>query len=140
MEILLTSLIIFHFFVSIILIITVLLQPGKGGDLGSIFGGGMSESIFGSSGAVPFLTKATRVLAILFILSSLSLGYLSTRGVSSSVVEDLPAAPIQEDEAPPVDNIEQSSDVSTRNPTGEQGSTLQKEGVSGSKQNKQGKD
>ena len=140
MEILLTSLIIFHFFVSIILIITVLLQPGKGGDLGSIFGGGMSESIFGSSGAVPFLTKATRVLAILFILSSLSLGYLSTRGVGSSVVEDLPTAPIQEDKAPPVDNIEQSSDESTQNPNGEQGSTLQKEGVSGSKQKKQGKD
>jgi preprotein translocase subunit SecG len=138
-EIIVTFLTAFHFFVSIVLVITVLLQPGKGGDLGSVFGGGMSESIFGSSGAVPFLTKATRILAVLFVVSSLSLGYFSSRGVSSSVVEDLPTAPVQEEvEVLTVDEGKPSSDVSTQNPTEEQGSTSQKEGVSGSKPDKDG--
>jgi len=138
-EIIVTFLTAFHFFVSIVLVITVLLQPGKGGDLGSVFGGGMSESIFGSSGAVPFLTKATRILAVLFVVSSLSLGYFSSRGVSSSVVEDLPTSPVQEEvEVLTVDEGKPSSDVSTQNPTEEQGSTSQKEGVSGSKPDKDG--
>lgn len=61
MELIIFSVKIIHIIVSILLIIVVLLQPGKSGDLGSIFGGGTSESIFGSSGAVPFLVKVTRV-------------------------------------------------------------------------------
>lgn len=77
-----------HIIVSILLIITVLLQPGKGDDLGTMFGG-TSQSIFGASGAVPFLTKVTRFLAVLFILTSLSLGYFSAKGVRSSVVKDV---------------------------------------------------
>lgn len=76
-----------HIIVSIFLIITVLLQPGKGDDLGTIFGGS-SQSIFGASGAVPFLTKITRVLAVVFVITSLSLGYFSAKGISSSVIEE----------------------------------------------------
>ncbi|NIT13446.1 MAG: preprotein translocase subunit SecG, partial [Candidatus Dadabacteria bacterium] len=60
-----------HIVVSVIIIIAVLLQPGKSGDLGSMFGGGTSESIFGSSGAVPFLAKLTRVLGVVFFATSL---------------------------------------------------------------------
>lgn len=87
---------ILHVVVSALLIIVVLLQPGKSGDLGSIFGGGSSESVFGSSGAVPFLTKVTRGLAILFMLTSLTLGYLAASGVSKSVVKDVDASPVEE--------------------------------------------
>ena len=76
-----------HIIVSIILILAVLLQPGKGGDLGSMFGGGSSESVFGSSGAVPFLAKLTRILGIVFFATSLSLGYFAIRGSSSSVLQ-----------------------------------------------------
>lgn len=76
-----------HVIVSLILIIAILLQPGKGGDLGSMFGGGSSESVFGSSGSVPFLAKLTRILAIIFFATSLSLGYFALRGGTSSVVE-----------------------------------------------------
>jgi len=50
-----------HVIVSLILIIAILLQPGKGGDLGSMFGGGSSESVFGSSGSVPFLAKLKQI-------------------------------------------------------------------------------
>ncbi|MGQ0792666.1 MAG: preprotein translocase subunit SecG [Deltaproteobacteria bacterium] len=94
MEILITLVKVIHIVVSLLLIITVLLQPGKGGDLGSVFGGGASESIFGASGAVPFLTKFTRILAALFITTSLSLGYFSAQSVTASVVEDALIPPI----------------------------------------------
>lgn len=90
-----------HILVSILLIIVVLLQPGKSGDLGSVFGGGgSSESVFGASGAVPFLSKVTRVLAVLFLLSSLTLGYFAAQNVSSSVVTDIPSSQQTSDIAP----------------------------------------
>jgi preprotein translocase subunit SecG len=124
-EILITFIKAIHIIVSILLIITVLLQPGKGGDLGSMFGG-TTESIFGASGAVPFLTKITRVLAVLFMVTSLSLGYFSTRSVKSSVVKE--SAPISVEEkspAPPLE--EQPSDASSSNPEKKQEPNLTKE-------------
>jgi preprotein translocase subunit SecG len=114
-----------HIIVSILLIITVLLQPGKGGDLGSMFGG-TTESIFGASGAVPFLTKVTRVLAVLFMITSLSLGYFSTRGVKSSVVKE--SAPVSVEEKSTTSPLEQQpSDVSSTNPEKRQEPNLTKE-------------
>ena len=92
MEIVILAVKVLHIIVSILLILVVLLQPGKSGDLGSIFGGGTSESIFGSSGAVPFLVKVTRGLAVLFFLTSLSLGYFAMGGGGNkSVISDIPA-------------------------------------------------
>lgn len=91
MELIIAAVKIIHVIVSLMLILVVLLQPGKSGDLGSIFGGGTSESIFGSSGAVPFLVKVTRGLAVLFFVTSLSLGYFAASGTSKSVVTDVPA-------------------------------------------------
>ncbi|HVY54400.1 MAG TPA: preprotein translocase subunit SecG [Thermodesulfobacteriota bacterium] len=96
MELILIAIKIIHIIVSILLIIVVLLQPGKSGDLGSIFGGGTSESIFGSSGAVPFLVKVTRGLAILFMMTSLTLGYLAASTGGKSVVTDVPEAAVNE--------------------------------------------
>lgn len=96
MELIIFSVKIIHIIVSILLIIVVLLQPGKSGDLGSIFGGGTSESIFGSSGAVPFLVKVTRGLAILFMLTSLSLGYFAASSGGRSVVTDVPGTAVEE--------------------------------------------
>ena len=92
MELIIYSVQVIHILVSILLIVVVLLQPGKGGDLGSVFGGGggTSESVFGAAGAVPFLSKVTRVLAVLFLLSSLTLGYFAAKNVSSSAVTDIP--------------------------------------------------
>ena len=91
MEIVILAVKVLHIIVSVLLILVVLLQPGKSGDLGSIFGGGTSESIFGSSGAVPFLVKVTRGLAVLFFLTSLSLGYFAMGGGNKSVITDIPA-------------------------------------------------
>jgi len=77
----------------------VLLQPGKSGDLGSIFGGGTSESVFGAAGAVPFLEKLTRGLAVLFMVSSLALGFFAAKGGVKSVVTDV-APPAVEQTVP----------------------------------------
>lgn len=129
MEIVITFIKGIHIIVSILLIITVLLQPGKGGDLGSMFGG-TTESIFGASGAVPFLTKVTRVLAVLFMITSLSLGYFSTRGVKSSVVKE--SAPVSVEEKSTTSPLEQQpSDVSSTNPEKRQEPNLTKEPGSG---------
>lgn len=91
-----------HVIVSFILIIAILLQPGKAGDLGSMFGGGSAESVFGSSGSVPFLAKLTRILAIIFFATSLSLGYFAIRGDTSSVLKGVqaPALDVSGDSQP----------------------------------------
>lgn len=107
MELLIYAIQVIHVLVSILLIVVVLLQPGKSGDLGSVFGGGgSSESVFGASGAVPFLSKVTRVLAVLFLLSSLTLGYFAAQNVSSSAVTDIPVTQQTTDVAPAADTQE----------------------------------
>jgi preprotein translocase subunit SecG len=122
LDIIITSVTIFHVLISILLIITVLLQPGKGDDLGTIFGG-TSQSIFGASGAVPFLTKVTRILAVLFIITSLSLGYFSAKNISSSVVNESKSLPQTQgltvpEEGQPSTKTETKSDISTESGQG----------------------
>ena len=64
-----------HLFISIALIALVIVQQGKGSDISANFSGGGSQTLFGSRGAAPFLTKVTAVLMGLFFASSLALGY-----------------------------------------------------------------
>lgn len=92
MEFLIPVVKIIHIAVSLLLVLIILLQPSKSGDIGSMFGGGTSESVFGSSGAVPFLVKMTRLLGVIFVVTSLSLGYFSVRSIKDSVVKDPPAS------------------------------------------------
>jgi preprotein translocase subunit SecG len=70
-------LIILHIVVCIALILIVLLQTGKGADMGAAFGGGTSQTLFGSTGATTFLSKLTTGAAIIFMVTSLFLAYLS---------------------------------------------------------------
>ena len=77
---------IVHVFVSIGLILVVLLQTGKGADMGAVFGGS-SSTIFGSSGAGNFLTRLTTGMAIVFMITSLTLGYFSGKKPSASVFD-----------------------------------------------------
>ena len=70
-------LIVVYLIVAIALVGLVLIQQGKGSDLGASFGAGASATLFGSSGAGNFLTKSTTVLAILFFSISIFLGGLS---------------------------------------------------------------
>ena len=85
-------LVILHIVVCIALIMIVLLQTGKGADIGAAFGGGSSSTLFGSTGASTFLSKATTAAAIVFMLTSLGLAYLTSHRYSTSVVTDTPAA------------------------------------------------
>ena len=85
-------LIIIHIMGCIALIMIVLLQTGKGADMGAAFGGGSSQTLFGSTGASTFLSKATTGAAIIFMVTSLGLAYLSShRTAGESVVTDSPA-------------------------------------------------
>ena len=82
-----------------LLIITILLQQGKGGDIANAFGGGSSQAVFGARSGATLLTRATSVLAALFIIGSLTLTVWGTRGPSSVVggIEGpapAPAAPV----------------------------------------------
>jgi preprotein translocase subunit SecG len=78
METWLTVLLVLHVLVALAVIGLVLLQHGKGADMGSGFGGGSSGSLFGASGSANFLSRATAVLATVFFLTSLGLAYLAT--------------------------------------------------------------
>jgi preprotein translocase subunit SecG len=81
-------LIIVHIIVCVALIMIVLLQTGKGADMGAAFGGGGSQSLFGSTGASTFLSKATTVAAVVFMLTSLGLAYVSSlKGPTESIME-----------------------------------------------------
>jgi preprotein translocase subunit SecG len=87
-----------HVIVALAVIGLVLLQHGKGADMGSGFGGGSSGSLFGASGSANFLSRATAVLATVFFLTSLGLAYLATHkpkaggGVMDAVKTEQPAA------------------------------------------------
>ena len=85
-------LVILHVVVCVALILIVLLQTGKGADIGAAFGGGSSSTLFGSTGASTFLSKATTVAAVTFMLTSLALAYLASYRPSSSVVIETPVA------------------------------------------------
>ena len=80
-----TFLMVFHVFASIVLILVILMQAGRGGGMSEIFGGSSPKTIFGTS-AAKFLTKATAACAIVFIITSLSLAVLSSRR-SKSLME-----------------------------------------------------
>ena len=72
----------------------ILVQHGKGADMGAAFGGGSSGSLFGASGSANFLSRATAAMARLFIVTTLALAYLANSRPASvgSVLESAPAA------------------------------------------------
>jgi preprotein translocase subunit SecG len=83
-------LVVVHVIVCVALIMIVLLQTGKGADMGAAFGGGGGQTLFGSTGASTFLSKLTTVAAILFMITSLGLAYVSSQKTGgSSVMTDI---------------------------------------------------
>lgn len=75
-----TILDIIHIAVCAFLMLVVLLQQGKGGGMGAAFGGGATQQVFGGRGAGNILTRATAVCAAIFMLTSVSLAYVSSSG------------------------------------------------------------
>lgn len=128
-----TLLTVIHVFVGFVLIFVVLLQTGKGGAMGSAFGGS-SQTVFGTSGAGNFLTKFTTGAAIVFMVTSLTLSSMSSRKEKASLVTSgqaqeakeskvalpkLPSEPSEKEAAAPADSqktgaVEQAApDVAT---------------------------
>jgi preprotein translocase subunit SecG len=98
-----TFLVVLHVIVSIFLIAVVLLQRGKGAEIGAVFGGGASSTVFGSRGAGNFLTKLTTASAVIFMGTSLSLSYIWTTQSADRLFDEDPAAleaPVSAEEAP----------------------------------------
>jgi len=85
-------LIILHVIVSVALIAVVLLQSGKGAEMGASFGAGGSQSLFGAGGGSTFMSKMTTGAAIIFMLTSLTLAYRSSHSGSSTMMTSVPAA------------------------------------------------
>jgi len=88
---------IIHVVVSVGLILVVLLQTGKGAEVGAVFGGS-SSTIFGSSGAGNFLTRLTTGMAIVFMMTSLTLGYFAGKKPTATIFDN--RAPAVEQRAP----------------------------------------
>jgi preprotein translocase subunit SecG len=84
---------ILHVFVSVFMIAVVLLQSGKGAEMGASFGSSGSQSVFGAGGGTTFLSKATTGAAVIFMLTSLTLAYISGQPSSSSVMSSKSKAP-----------------------------------------------
>ncbi|MGC1341180.1 MAG: preprotein translocase subunit SecG [Candidatus Binataceae bacterium] len=95
-----SAVIAIHISVCVVLVVIILLQQGKGADVGAVFGGS-SSTVFGSSGAGNAMTKATWALATVFFATSIFLAYASTQRVTGSIFNGssaparsvMPAAP-----------------------------------------------
>ena len=95
-----TFIMIIHFAVSAILDVAVLLQAGKGADLGAAFGAGGSQTMFGARGAATFLSKFTTIVAIIFFATSIFLAHHSRSMTQPKSVLDKVVVPETPTEAP----------------------------------------
>ena len=86
-----TLVLVLHILAGLAIIVLVLLQHGKGADMGAAFGSGSAGSLFGSAGAANFLSRTTAVLAAVFFASSLALTYFSAPSKGGGVTESLTA-------------------------------------------------
>jgi preprotein translocase subunit SecG len=87
-------LLVVHVLVALAIIALVLLQHGKGADVGAAFGSGASGSLFGATGSANFLSRSTAVLATVFFITSLALAYVATtkpRGGTGGIMDGAPA-------------------------------------------------
>jgi preprotein translocase subunit SecG len=91
----LTAITIVHILSAIALVLIVLLQTGRGSEIGAAFGSGASQTLFGSSGSSGFMTRITTVVVVLFMLTSLVLAIMYSKGRSVPVRTSQPA-PIEE--------------------------------------------
>lgn len=97
-----TVILILHVLTALCVIGLVLLQHGKGADMGAAFGSGSAGSLFGASGSANFLSRTTAILATVFFLTSLGLTYLSShRGEEGGVMSTHQPAPVDPAQAIP---------------------------------------
>jgi preprotein translocase subunit SecG len=113
---------VLHVLAGLSIVVLVLLQHGKGADMGAAFGSGSAGSLFGSAGAANFLSRTTAILAAVFFASSLALTYFSAPSKGGGVTEglavpagsgkgDSPAAPAPSAPAPAKGSPEKSTEI-----------------------------
>ncbi|MCH7696022.1 MAG: preprotein translocase subunit SecG [Proteobacteria bacterium] len=95
-----TILLVLQVLVAMSLIAFILIQHGKGADAGAAFGSGASSTVFGSQGSGNFLTRATAVLAFVFLTNSLLLAYVASQGVQQeqSIMQQETVSVIQQEQ------------------------------------------
>ena len=95
MNTMLTVIVVIQVLTALTIIGLVLLQHGKGADMGAAFGSGASGSLFGASGSSNFLSKSTGVAAAVFFAATLALAFFGNKGtaVTGGVMDNLPVAP-----------------------------------------------
>lgn len=102
-----------HVLLAVVLVILVLLQHGKGADMGAAFGSGSAGSLFGPSGSATFLSRATGFVAAMFFVTSMSLTYFSAnRNESGSVMSIMEQSEVSVDSAD--SNVDEESTVENR--------------------------
>ena len=91
-----TFLTVVHFIVCLFLIVVILLQAGKGADIGAAFGAGGSQTLFGPRGAATFLNKLTAAVAVIFLATSLGLVAFSSGKSERSILGKVPVSSLPE--------------------------------------------
>lgn len=96
-----TILVVFHLFLALALVGLILIQHGKGADMGAAFGSGASATVFGARGSASFLSRATAALATLFFLTSMTLAYFSSKSTEvPGLMDQVPSPPAAEEIQP----------------------------------------
>jgi len=111
MNIWLTVVMVVHVVTALAIIGLVLLQHGKGADVGAAFGSGSSGSLFGATGSANFMSRATAVLATIFFLTSLGLAYMASHRTGESggvmdAIKEVPVSPIPSPSSAPVPTLD----------------------------------
>ncbi|AUU87857.1 preprotein translocase subunit SecG [Phytobacter diazotrophicus] len=105
------ALLVVFLIVAIGLVGLIMLQQGKGADMGASFGAGASATLFGSSGSGNFMTRMTAVLATLFFIISLVLGNINTNKTNKGSEWERLSAPAQTEQTQPAAPAQPSSDI-----------------------------
>src|SRR5690349_12983381 len=95
-----TVVLVLHVLAAAGIVVLVLLQHGKGADMGAAFGSGSAGSLFGSAGAANFLSRTTAILAAIFFATSLALTYFMSPAKSGGVTQHLDVPATQTDAVP----------------------------------------
>jgi preprotein translocase subunit SecG len=112
-----------HVLIAVAVIALVLLQQGKGASMGAAFGAGASQTVFGSQGSASFLMKITAILAVLFFITSLSLGYLAAsayRQAQTVAVPIIPSQPVTDETSVVAPETEGGTEPETTSQAAEQ--------------------
>ena len=105
---------ILHIVFCLLLILIVLLQTSKGADIGAAFGGGSSQTLFGSAGPGGFLTKITTGVAVIFMITSIGLAYFSSHKTGASIMKE--TRPAKTLPPPPPTPVEKGTPIAPAKP------------------------